>query len=139
MTPQYRHRFCELAVVRERHAAFGSHAPRRRQNGEPECQGTSAVLAFQRQHERCDVGPRERGVVLHRCHLGSGRQQIGQVPAPAGRVLARPVAARLCPIEDGFEAAAKAALKLLDSFLDAVDATVSTVEKTARRYGSQIT
>src|SRR5262249_61448155 len=74
--------------------------------GSPGWARLDALPPAQARQEPRQLGVGQRRMVFDPPPLGARRQQLIEVPAPTGRVLARAIAARLCPVQDRLDAAA---------------------------------
>ena len=77
-----------------------------RQNQQLHCPGRQPRLLAQLGHECANLGVGQRGVMLDPPDLGQRRQEIFQMAAPAGGILAAPMAASRCRIQYRFDALA---------------------------------
>src|ERR1043166_2985730 len=80
--------------------------PRGRQDDEFQRPGSHSATLAQLTHEWPDIGVGQGLVVLYLGHLGTLRQQLVQVPAPASGILADAMAADGRPTEYGLDASA---------------------------------
>src|SRR5215831_8456772 len=64
------------------------------------------VLFPQLRYKGTDLGVGQRGMMLDAANFRFSGQEVFEMPAPPRRVLARPIAARRCPVEHRLDATA---------------------------------